>query len=74
MEIGEFGLIGVRSEMEGGGTEVLFSKDGTTWNLWTPPEFGPEFGTVYTVGISDDFVVLRVITEAGDSHWVGRLP
>jgi hypothetical protein len=74
MEIGEFGLVGMHSEMDGGGTEVLFSADGTTWNRWTPPEFGPEFGTLYVVGIGDDFVVLRLITQAGESHWVGRLP
>lgn len=74
IQIGEFGLVGMHSEMDGGGTEVLFSADGTTWNRWTPPEFGPEFGTIYVVGIGDDFVVLRVITQTGVSHWVGRLP
>ena len=73
IEIGEFGLVAIPSEMDGGGTEVLFSANGTTWNRWTPPEFGPE-GTVYVVGIGDDFVVLRLATETGVSHWVGRLP
>jgi hypothetical protein len=73
MEVGEFGLVAMHSEMDGGGTEVLFSKDGTTWNRWTPPEFGVD-GLVYFVGMGDDFLVLRAITETGASNWVGRLP
>ena len=73
IKIGELGLVGIPSQEEGGGTEILFSANGTTWNRWTPPEFGPE-SRVQVVGIGDDFVVLRVTTQNGDGYWVGRLP
>ncbi len=81
IQIGELGLVGRRSENygcideeEGGGAEILFSANGTTWNRWTPPEFGPEFWEFRVVGIGDDFVVLRGLTQNGDGYWVGRLP
>ena len=73
IKIGEFGLVGMHSQEDGGGTEMLFSANGTTWNRWTPPEFGPE-SRVQVVGIGDDFVVLRVTTQNWDGYWVGRLP
>jgi hypothetical protein len=70
MQTGELGLIAIASENDGGGTEVLFSKDGTTWNRWTPTEIGPGIRGIYVVGIGDEFVVL----QTGGSVWVGRLP
>jgi hypothetical protein len=72
--IGDFGFIAVPSERDGGGTEVVFSEDGSTWNRWSPPEFGTEFGTLYPRAIGDDLVVLRLIQESGTTFWIGRLP
>ncbi|MGI9585825.1 MAG: hypothetical protein ACR2N7_09580, partial [Acidimicrobiia bacterium] len=46
---GEFGLMSSHTEMQGGGTDVVFSQDGTSSNHWTPDEFGPD-GTVYVLG------------------------
>jgi hypothetical protein len=60
--------------MDGGGTEVVFSEDGSTWNRWSPPEFGTEFGTLYPRAMGDDFVVLRLIQDSGTTFWIGRLP
>ncbi len=72
--IGGFGFIAVPSEIDFGGTEVVFSEDGSTWNRWSPPEFGTEFGTLYPRAMGEDFVVLRLIQESGTTFWIGRLP
>lgn len=72
--IGDFGFIAVPSERDGGGTEVVFSEDGSTWNRWSPPEFGTEFGTLYPRAMGNGSVVLRLIQESGTTFWIGRLP
>jgi hypothetical protein len=72
--IGGFGFIAVPSERDRGGTEVVFSEDGSTWTRWSPPEFGTEVGTLYPRAMGEDFVVLRLIQESGTTFWIGRLP
>jgi hypothetical protein len=80
MWIGPLGFFAVGREQDGGGTEVLFSSNGTEWNRYVPPEFGPAEGTIYPVGIGDDFVVVKLIAWDGTAEtaesgiWVGRLP
>lgn len=76
--IGGLGLVAVNKEQGGGRTKILFSADGTTWNRWNPPEFGPPNQSVlYLVGVGDDFVVLERYGESESypgSLWVGKLP
>jgi hypothetical protein len=79
--IGELGLVGLMFDHEGAiAEEVLFSSDGSTWNRWDPPEFGPEDGRLFVVGMGDDFFVVQqgYCNPASEtpscSLWVGRLP
>jgi hypothetical protein len=74
--VGDFGLIGLQSEMGGGALadEVLFSEDGTTWNRWNPTEIDQEAGNLYLVGIGDDFIVLQQGWRDAAFLWVGTLP
>jgi hypothetical protein len=74
--VGDFGLIGMQSEMGGGALadEVLFSEDGTTWNRWNPTEIDQEAGVLSMVGIGDEFIVLRQEFREDAFLWVGTLP
>jgi hypothetical protein len=71
-QFGEFGLVAIAAD------EILFSEDGTTWNVWNPPEIDPEDGYLTIVGIADDFIVLqqdRWIEDVEDAVlWIGTLP
>jgi hypothetical protein len=77
---GEFGLVGLMPGNEGAhADEILFSADGSAWNRWDPPEFDPEDGSLFVVGMGDDFFVVRqggcdAASETPSCMWVGRLP
>jgi hypothetical protein len=74
-QVGDFGLVGIATAPL---RRILFSEDGTTWNLWKPTEIDPEAGYLTIVGIADDFIVLeqdRYLEDVEDAVlWVGTLP